>query len=477
MVFFSPERVPLEKRHADVVVVGAGLAGLMTARQLVAAGVDVLVVEARDRVGGRTYTKAGSDGTPIDMGGQWIGPTQQRIAALTQEFGLATFPTYVEGQNIEYHEGERFLYSGAIPMHDPNVTMQSIEAMLEINIMAQEVPLDAPWSAENALVWDSQTVETWIQTHIEEGPTRTWIRLAVASVFAAEPRDISFLHLLFYVHSGGSFNELISVTRGAQETRFHEGAQQVSLRMAAELGERVLLQTPVYAILQDEHAGSEGSGESGVQVICEGLVVSAQRVVIAIPPTLAGRLHYEPQLPGHRDQLTQRMPMGSIIKVHCVYERPFWRDEGLSGQVASDSGPVCVTFDNSPESGTPGVLMGFIDGDEARIWSRKSSEERRAAVLDCLVRYFGEQARTPREYIEQNWGEEAYSRGCYVAYLPPGVWTAYGEALRAPIGRIHWAGTETATVWNGYMDGALQSGERAAAEVLAALSSKPEHIV
>lgn len=464
MGIFSPERAPLEKRHADVVVVGAGLAGLMTARQLAAAGVDVLVLEARKRVGGRTFTQPARDGTPIDMGGQWIGPTQQRIAALARELGLTTFPTYVKGQNIEYHNGQRFLYSGAIPMHDPLVTMQSIEAMLELNIMAQEVPLDAPWSAENALVWDSQTVETWIQTHIEEGPTRTWVRLAVESVFAAEPRDISLLHLLFYAHSGGSFNELISVTRGAQETRFHEGAQHVSQRMADALGARVLLDTPVYAILQ---------GAGNVDVMCDALMVSAQRVVIAIPPTLAGRLHYEPPLSAHRDQLTQRMPMGSIIKVHCIYDRPFWRDEGLSGQVASERGPVHVTFDNSPESGTPGVLMGFIDASEARFWSRKSLTERQTAVLDCLVHYFGEQARTPREYIEQNWGEEAYSRGCYAAYLPPGVWTAYGDALRTPSGAIHWAGTETATVWNGYMDGALQSGERAAAEVLAALAQTP----
>lgn len=463
MGIFSPERGPLARRQADVVVVGAGLAGLMTARQLMASGIDVLVVEARNRVGGRTFTKPASDGTLIDMGGQWIGPTQQRIAALAQALGLTTFPTYVHGQNIEYHEGERHLYSGAIPMHDPVVSMQSIEAMLELNIMAREVPLDAPWTAENAPVWDAQTVETWIQTHVEEGPTRTWLRLAVESVFAAEPCDISLLHLLFYTHSAGSLNELISVTRGAQETRFHDGAQHVSQKMADALGQRVLLNAPAYAIIQHEQ------GEPGVQVVCDALIVSAQRVVIAIPPTLAGRLHYEPQLPAHRDQLTQRMPMGSIIKVHCIYDRPFWREEGLSGQVASDSGPIRVTFDNSPEHGTPGVLMAFIDAAEARFWSRKSLAERRTAVLECLVRYFGEQAYTPREYIEQNWGEEAYSRGCYVAYMPTGVWTAYGEALRAPIGRIHWAGTETATIWNGYMDGALQSGERAATEILAAL--------
>lgn len=464
MGIFSTNRSPLTERHTDVVVVGAGIAGLMTARKLVEAGVDVLVLEARARVGGRTYTRPASDGTLIDMGGQWIGPTQQRIGALVTELGLTTFPTYVDGKNIEIRSGEHFVYSGAIPMHDPMVAMQAVEAMLEINLMAQEVPLDTPWRAEKAEEWDAQTVETWIQANLPAGPTRTLLRLAVQSVFAAEPRDISLLHLLFYVHSGGSLNELVSVTRGAQETRFHKGAQAVSQAMAAALGEHLLLQAPVYAINQDEQ---------GVHVVSDTLAVHAQHVVVAIPPTLAGRIHYDPILPIERDQLTQRMPMGSIIKAHCIYDTPFWREEHLSGQVTSDSGPVRITFDNSPESGTPGVLMGFIDADDARIWSRRSIEERKAAVLDCFVRYLGEKARTPREYIEQNWGAEEFSRGCYVAYMPTGVWSAYGEALRAPIGRIHWAGTETATVWNGYMDGAVQSGERAATEVLAALSTHP----
>ena len=198
----------------------------------------------------------------------------------------------------------------------------------------------------------------------------------------------------------------------------------------------------------------------------DALHVTAQRAIIAIPPTLAGRLRYRPALPGYRDQLTQRIPMGTVIKVHCLYETPFWREKGLSGQVVSDGGIMRITFDNSPESGKPGVLLGFIEGDEGRIWGRRSLQERRAAVLTCLVRYFGETAGQPYEYLEQNWADEEYTRGCYAGIMPPGVWTAYGEALRAPIGRLHWAGTETATVWNGYMDGAIRSGERAAAEVL-----------
>jgi monoamine oxidase len=294
---------------------------------------------------------------------------------------------------------------------------------------------------------------------------RELFALGVQAVFSVEPRDLSLLHFLFYIHSGGNLNQLLSVARGAQERRFHGGSQEIANRVAQELGERVMLDAPVHTVTQDV---------DGVRVEGDNFVVSARRVIIALPPTLAGRLRYRPALPGYRDQLTQRMPMGTIIKVHCLYETPFWRAEGFSGQVTSFDGIVRVTFDNSPESGTPGVLMGFIEGDEACIWGRRTLEERQTAVLSCLARYFGEKAARPYEYIEQNWADKEYTRGCYAGIMVPGGWTSYGEALRVPIGCQHWAGTETATVWNGYLDGAIQSGQRAAAEVLDAIGRVPE---
>ncbi len=254
--------------------------------------------------------------------------------------------------------------------------------------------------------------------------------------------------------------DLLGVTGGAQERRFVGGAQQVAERVAAALGERLIRNTPIHTITQDD---------AGVRVVGDGLVVTAQQAIIALPPTLAGRLRYQPPLPGLRDQLTQRLPMGTVIKTQCLYPTPFWRAAGLTGQASSDSGAVRVTFDNTPPSGAPGVLLGFIEGDEGRAWGQRTADERRAATLDCLARYFGDEARNPIEYVEQSWAEEEYTRGCYAGYMPPGVWSQFGPALRAPIGRLHWAGTETATIWNGYMDGAVQSGERAAAEALAAL--------
>lgn len=447
-------------RQADVVIVGAGLAGLMAARYLHKAGLSVVVLEARDRVGGRTYTVTRSDGSVFDRGGQWLGPNQHHVRALAEELGVQTFDTYDTGENIKYRQGQCYRYAGGLPTSDPLVTMETVEALLSLNLLAQEVPLDAAWTAPRAAEWDALTVAAWLEANVPEKGARDWLTLVVQGIFACEPHNLSFLHFLFYVHSAGSLNALIGVKRSAQESLFAGGAQQLSIRMAQALGDRVILEAPVHSIVQDEQ---------GVRVESETAAVTAQHAIIALPPTLAGRLRYLPQLPALRDQFTQRVPMGTVIKVICFYETPFWREAGLTGQVLSDRGPLRFTFDCSPASGTPGILIGFIEADDARIWGQRSLEERRAAVLDCLSRYFGEQAGQPSDYIEQSWAEEEYTRGCYAAYMPPGVLTIYGEALRTPIGRLHWAGTETATVWNGYMDGALQSGIRAASEILQAL--------
>jgi monoamine oxidase len=445
---------------ADVVIVGAGLSGLMAARTLLAADVEPLILEARDRVGGRTWTRPASDGTLLDLGGQWIGPTQQRVVALAEELGVQTFKTHDTGKNIEYRHGERATYSGAIPTHDPLASADAVEAMLALNIMATRVPLDAPWTAPNALEWDSQTFDTWLRANARSDEARELMELVIQAVFSVEARDISLLHVLFYIHSAGNLMHLVAVTGGAQESRCVGGTQQFSDKMAGALGKRVMLNAPVHTITQDERS---------VRVEAEGITVSAERAILALPPTLAGRLRYRPALPGYRDQFTQRVPMGAVIKIQCLYERPFWREDGLTGQVTSDTGAVRVTFDNTPPDGSPGILLGFIEGEQGRQWGRRSPEERQGEVLNCLARYFGEQARVLREYVELPWADEEYSRGCYAGFLPPGVLTSHGEALRAPIGRLHWAGAETATEWNGYMDGALQAGERAAQETLAAL--------
>jgi monoamine oxidase len=243
--------------------------------------------------------------------------------------------------------------------------------------------------------------------------------------------------------------------------RFDGGSLRVCRRVARELGRgSVVLESPVRQIAQ---------GKQGVEVTSDKLNVRARRAIVAIPPTLAGRIDYRPGLPPAREQLTQRMPQGTMVKVAAVYERPFWREANLNGQALAIEGPVSATFDDSPEDGAPGVIFGFVGGDRAREFTSRSTADRRAAVLGQFGAMFGAAAQQPLEYFETNWAKERWTRGCPVAVLGPGTLTSFGKALRAPVGRIHWAGTETSTYWNGYMDGAVRSGERAAAEVLEAL--------
>jgi len=471
-----------ESLEADVAIVGAGLAGLVAARRIVAAGAQPLVIEARDRVGGRLLNEEIGDGKVVEVGGQWIGPTQERMAALAAELGVGTFPTHDEGRHLIEMSGRRASYAGALTDARPGLVRDLSRAISPLALadfeqararldrMARQVPLEEPWMAPKAASWDGQTFATWVGRNTHTVAARSLFELATEAVWAAEPADVSLLHVLFYTHSGGGFSTLVGTGGGAQQDRFHGGSQRLALLMADELGvERLRLDAPVRRI---EH------GETGVVLQADGsggepggLTVRARRAIVAIPPTLAGRIAYDPPLPARRDQLTQRMPQGTVIKTMAIYERPFWREEGLSGQATSDAGPARVVFDNSPPDGSPGVLLGFLEGRLARQWGARPAAERRNAVLAGHARLFGERAAEPERFIERVWAEEEWTRGCYGCLMTTGGWTEYGRALRAPIGALHWAGAETATVWNGYMDGAVQSGERAASAVLSDLDN------
>jgi monoamine oxidase len=457
----------------SVIVVGAGLAGLSAARVLADAGVDVTVVEARDRVGGRTERGHTADGTPIELGGQWIGPTQNRMYELVDELGLETFPTYNTGELLMQLAGKQTRvtsHRGATPKLNPFTLADLAQGLARFDRLAGRVDLERPWEGPKALDLDSQTFETWIRRNLRTPIGREYFRVATEAVFSIQSSDLSALHALFYARSGSGLETLLSTDRGAQQDRVVGGTWRISELLAAPLGDRVRLGAPVRRI---EHG--TGPQDTGVTVRTtaadgtDGEVFTADRVIVTLPPTLAGRIDYAPALPSWRDQLTQRLPAGSVIKVYAVYDEPFWRADGLNGQAASDEGPVKVTFDNTPPEGTPGILVGFMEGNDGRDHARRSVEERRDAVVSCYARYFGPKALHPIEYLERDWMAEEYSRGCYGAHFTPGVWTAFGHALRTPIGPIHWAGAECAPVWNGYMEGAVRSGESTAREVLALL--------
>ena len=445
---------------ADVLVVGAGLAGLAAARDLVAAGRSVLVLEARDRVGGRVVSQGIGDGKIVEMGGEYAGPTQDRVYALAADLGVMTFPTYDTGRKVLHFNGKRATYGGTIPRISPFVLFDIGLAQARLEALARKVPAEAPWTAPDAEKLDGQTFQTWMRRNGVSKSARTLLALAVEAVFAAEPGDISLLHMLFYVHAGGSFQRLIDTTGGAQQDRFTGGSALLAEGLAARLGDVVRLEAPVgrIEVRGDAVTAATPAGQFG-----------SRRVIVATPPHLAGRIEYSPALPSAREQLTQRTPMGSVIKCQVIYDEPFWRKDGLSGQATGDGTGTRVVFDNSPPDGTPGILLAFVEGDEARRLGRESAAVRRQTVLDSLVRYFGPRAAKPEAFLELDWQQEKWSGGCYGTLFGPNVWTRYGPALREPVGPIHWAGTETSPVWTGYMDGAIRSGERAAAEVLATL--------
>ncbi|MDQ5894589.1 MAG: monoamine oxidase [Actinomycetota bacterium] len=459
-----------ERIETEVAVIGAGLAGLSAARELRRLGVDVVVVEARDRVGGRTLNEPIGDGEIIELGGQWVGPTQDHALQLIADLGLETFPTWNTGTNIFERGGRVRTYDGTIPKVNPVSLAEVGVALKRLNRMAEKIDVDRPWEQTELASWDGETFATWMRRNTRTGAARDMLRLAIEAVWAAEPEDVSLLHALFYIRSAGSLDLLLGTEGGAQDSRVVGGTQLICERMAAELGERVHLDRPVRRIRWEEMpgdvpAGLPELGPHSVTVEADELTVAARAAVVALPPALAGRLEYDPVLPAMRDGLTQRMVQGTVVKCHAIYPEPFWRADGLSGQATSADGPVSVTFDNSPPGGKPGVLLAFLEGNAAREATDLLPEERQQIVLDSLIRLFGPKAAAPERYVDKAWAADEYARGCYGGYLPTGSWLMYGEALRTPVGPIHWAGAETATRWAGYMDGAITSGIRAATEI------------
>lgn len=451
-------------RRVDTVVVGAGLSGLVAAERLAAHGRDVLVVEARGRVGGRVLNHDLGLGAVVESGGAFIGPTQTRIAALAKRLGVPTFDEYVEGESVYVSSTlGRLTYQGTVPP-DPTILADAALLQTRIDQYAAEIDVAAPWTHPQAEAWDRMTLAQFIaQSCVNAAGVTKLIQCWTQPGFGADPEELSFLYVVWYCACSGdashpgTFERNSDTADGAQQKRFVGGSQRVPLRLARRLGDVVALRAPVRRIVQEHGHAVVHTGRGSVR---------ARSVVVAVPPPMVVGIDWHPHLPPGRRALMRHLDMGELMKCDAVYRTPFWREAGLNGFGIADSGAVRAAFDNCPRDGDPGVLLAFVGGGTWREYGLLTRAERREAVLEGFAAMFGEQALHPVEYVEHDWTKERWTTGGPVAVYRPQVMTSFGHTIRTPFRHVHWAGTETSTYWTGYMDGAVRAGERAAGEIL-----------
>lgn len=446
----------------DVIIIGAGFSGLAAAKILHSQNLSFSILEARDRIGGRVYTKKFEDGKYLDFGGQWIGPGQDRMYELCSEYRIKYYTTYNEGKHILDFNGRIKKYKGLIPKLDIFSLINLDLLIRKIERMAKGIDSSKPWTHPKAKLWDQMTLLDFLIKNCKTQNCLKVITLALETVFASQPDGVSLLHALFYFKSGRDLNTLINIKDGAQQHRIEGGMQALGEKIASEFINHILFNHAVREV--EKTIG-------GFCVKGDGFEIQAKKVIMAIPPPLAREIQFIPKLSETKMGLLYQLEMGKVGKCFMVFQTPFWRNEGFSGQVfADENSPFQSIFDSSPKDGEYGVILGFTIADRADDFFRHDKKKREALMSEKLISYFGDQAKNTLFYEDFTMTDEAWSKGCYAALYPKAAWTKFENALSISQNDLIWAGTETSSEWFGYIEGAVRAGERAAHEAINTLT-------
>ncbi|UGT55948.1 flavin monoamine oxidase family protein [Nocardia asteroides] len=436
----------------DVVIVGAGFAGLSAAERLVSMGLSVLVLEGRDRVGGRSFS-AEVAGVEVDLGATWVATRHTAIRDLATRVGCTTTRQFDQGRNVLWMAGRRHTYKGTIPTVSPVALVDMARMRMALEKLVRTIDVDAAWQSPRAAQLDAISFGEWLDRKRALPGTRALMAVISKVQWGCSPGDVSLLHALRYIRAAGGIDHMLDVEGGQQQDRITETTQEIAKRLAERLGDRVVLGTPVRRIAQTDN---------GVTVSTDSAVIDAKYAIVTTAPAHRADIEFLPALPEKADGLTKTWRMGALSKAFVAYERPFWRAQGLSGEAVTDTGAVFITFDVSPDDRGPGILMAFCD---PRVFDGFGTEIRRSRVTQQLVDLYGAEASTPIDYVDHCWGTEAFAPGGPNPAVAPYASVSYGSALTEPHGRIHWAGTETAGEWAGTMNGAVLTGLNVAERV------------
>lgn len=454
----SPDGLPTTA-SVDVVIVGAGFAGLSAAERLTSLGVSVLVLEGRDRVGGRVLSGEVA-GVRVDLGGTWVSRRHTAIRDLAEKVGCTTVPQFTEGRNTLWFGGRRRTYTGSVPKLSPVALVNMARVQAALDKLAATIDVDAPWRSPRAAELDAISLEEWLDRKHARSSTRSLMTIVSKVEFGCHPSDVSLLHVLRTIRAFGGVDHLLDVENGMQEERYVETTQEIAIRLADRLGDRVLTDAPVRRIVQNDQ---------GITVSTDSAKFVSTYAIVTTATEHRADIEFVPALSEQAQGLTRTWGLGTLSKAYVAYDKPFWRDEGLSGGGLTDTGTVFITFDVSPGPAGPGILMAFCD---PLVFDGHAPDVRREHVVRQLADLYGPEAANPVDYIDHCWGTDSFAAGGPNPAVAPYASARYGSALTEPHGRVHWAGTETAGDWTGSMNGAVLTGQRAAEQVASRLRTE-----